>query len=41
MILLGYNYKSSEWCEKSYKILNTECEKIKKRFQKTKIFIKN
>lgn len=41
-ILLGYNYKSSEWYEKSYKILNTEYEKItlKKDFKKQKSLLK-
>ncbi len=41
-ILLGYNYKSSEWYEKSYKILNTEYDKItlKKDFKKQKSLLK-
>ena len=28
-ILLGYNYQSSDWYERSYKILNKEYTKIK------------
>ena len=41
-ILLGYNYKSSEWYEKSYKILNTEYDKItlKKDIKKQKSLLK-
>ena len=28
-VILGYNYQSSEWYERSYKILNTNYEKVK------------
>ena len=39
--ILGYNYNSSMWFEKSYKILNKEYEikKFKKK-QKIKVFLK-
>ena len=30
-VLLGYNYKSSEWYEESYKVFNRDYEKISKR----------
>ena len=38
--LLGYNYQSSDWYERSYKILNKNYKKpeIKKDLKKTKIF---
>ena len=33
--ILGYNYNSSEWYERSYKVLNTDYEiKIKKETEK-------
>jgi len=34
--LLGYNYKSSEWYEKSYKIFNKDYKKISKKNNKKK-----
>ena len=40
--LLGYNYQSSDWYERSYKILNTNYEKpqIKKDLNKQKSLLK-
>tara|TARA_A100000164_G_C21866565_1_gene752855 strand:- start:535 stop:1374 length:840 start_codon:yes stop_codon:yes gene_type:complete len=40
--LLGYNYQSSDWYERSYKILNTNYEKseIKKNIKKEKSLLK-
>ena len=40
--LLGYNYQSSEWYERSYKILNKEYKKpkIEKSFKEQKSLIK-
>ena len=35
-ICLGYNYQSSEWYEKSYKIINKDYKKISKRKKKKK-----
>ena len=35
-ILLGYNYQSSEWYEKTYRILNKDYVKISKRKNKNK-----
>ena len=34
--LLGYNYLSSEWYKKSYKVFNTDYEIVNKRFKKDK-----
>ena len=34
--LLGYNYNSSEWYERSYKILNTSYQPIKNKEDKEK-----
>ncbi len=34
--LLGYNYQSSEWYRKSYKVFNKDYEKIKKKRKKQK-----
>ena len=41
-VLLGYNYQSSEWYERSYKILNTDYEKpkIEKEIKKQKTLLK-
>ncbi len=41
-VLLGYNYQSSEWYERSYKILNTNYKKtkIKKDLQNQKSLLK-
>ena len=41
-VLLGYNYQSSDWYEKSYKILNSNYEKpkIKKDLEKQKSLLK-
>ena len=40
--LLGYNYQSSDWYERSYKILNTDYEKpsIKKDLNNQKSLLK-
>ena len=40
--LLGYNYQSSDWYERSYKILNTNYEKpqIKKDLNKQKSLLR-
>ena len=40
--LLGYNYQSSDWYERSYKIINTNYKKpeIKKDLEKQKSFLK-
>ena len=39
--LLGYNYKSSEWYEKSYAVFNKEYEKQnKKEIKKDKSILK-
>jgi len=35
-ILLGYNYKSSEWYENSYSIFNKDYEKLKNKNKKSK-----
>ena len=35
-ILLGYNYKSSKWYEKSYKVFNQDYSLVNKEFQKEK-----
>ena len=37
--VLGYNYNSSEWYEKSYKVFNKDYEKIRKRKKKEKTLI--
>ena len=39
--LLGYNYQSSEWYEKSYSVFNKKYEKKKKnkKKKKKKIFL--
>ena len=34
--LLGYNYQSSEWYEKSYKVFNKDIKKSKKKKKKKK-----
>ena len=34
--LLGYNYQSSEWYEKSYSVFNKNYEKKKKKIKKKK-----
>ena len=41
-VLLGYNYQSSEWYERSYKILNANYKKaeIKKDLQNQKFLLK-
>ena len=40
--LLGYNYQSSTWYEKSYKVLNKQYEKPEEKFKKNNnIIIKN
>ena len=41
-VLLGYNYQSSEWYERSYKILNANYKKaeIKKDLQNQKSLLK-
>ena len=41
-VILGYNYQSSEWYERSYKILNTNYEKpkIKNDLNKQKSLLK-
>ena len=41
-ILLGYNYQSSDWYERSYKILNKNYKKteIKKDLKKQKSLLK-
>ena len=38
--ILGYNYNSSEWFEKSYKILNKDYKIVKKVDSKDKNFLK-
>ena len=35
-ILLGYNYQSSKWYEKSYSVFNKKYEKKKKKIKKKK-----
>ena len=35
-VLLGYNYKSSDWYEESYKVFNKDYEKILKKRKKQK-----
>ena len=35
-VLLGYNYQSSKWYEKTYEILNKDYVKISKRKNKNK-----
>ena len=37
--VLGYNYNSSEWYEKSYKVFNKNYEKIRKKKKKEKTLI--
>ena len=41
--LLGYNYQSSEWYKKSYKVFNKnyQIKKRKKKKKKKKVLLKN
>ena len=36
MLILGYNYQSSEWYRKSYKVFNKDYKKISKKKIKKK-----